>query len=57
MVRFILLNHFFDEGEMRVKCDDKLYKSIENFLMTALFDGKHTYVIQYEDYPLLEIIL
>lgn len=55
--KIYIIESFFDEGEMRVKCDDKLYKSIENFLMTALFDGKHAYVIQYEDYPLLEIIL
>lgn len=51
-----LIESFFDEGEMRVKCGDKLYKSTENFLTNALFDGKHTYVIDYDDYYDLEII-
>ena len=51
-----LIESFFDEDEMRVKCSDKFYKSIENFLMNALFDNKHTYVIEYDDYYLLEII-
>ena len=51
-----LIESFFDEGEMRVKCLDKYYKSIENFLINALFDDKHTYVIEYEEYYLLELI-
>ncbi len=51
-----LIESFFDEGEMRVKCDGKLYKSIENFLINVLFDNKHTYVIEYEDYYLLDLI-
>lgn len=51
-----LIESFFDEGEMRVKCEDKFYKSTEDFLRRAMFDDKHTYVIQYEDYPLLEIV-
>ena len=51
-----IIESFFDEGEMRVKCLDRYYKSIENFLTNALFDNKHTYVIHYEDYYLLEIV-
>ena len=51
-----LIESFFDEDEMRVKCGDKFYKSIENFLMNALFDNKHTYVIEYEDYYHLELV-
>ena len=50
------IESFFDEGEMRVKCGDKFYKNTENFLMNDLFDGKHTYVIEYEEYCRLEII-
>lgn len=51
-----IIESFFDEGEMRVKCEDKFYKSIENFLMYAMFDNKHTYVIDYEDLYFLDII-
>lgn len=51
-----IIESFFDEGEMRVKCDNKYYKSIENFLIVATFDDKHTYVIEYEDMYFLEII-
>ena len=51
-----LIESFFDEGEMRVQCDGKFYKSTESFLMNALFEGKHTYVIHYGDYYLLEIV-
>ena len=51
-----LIESFFDEDAMRVKCNDKYYKSIENFLMYALFDNKHTYVIEYHDYYLLELV-
>lgn len=50
------IESFFDEGEMRVKCDGRLYKSTENFLSNALFDNKHTYIIEYDDYYLLEMI-
>ena len=45
-----LIESFFDEGEIRVKFLDKYFKSIENFLSTALINGKHLYVIHYEDY-------
>ena len=51
-----LIESFFDEGQMRVKCGEKFYKSTENFLLNALFDGKHTYIIHYEDFYLLEVI-
>lgn len=51
-----LIESFFDEGEMRVKCEGKFYKSTENFLKTAMFDNKHTYVIDYEDHYYLDII-
>ena len=50
------IKSFFDEGAMRVKCGDSLYKSVENFLTNAKFDNKHTYVIHYDDYYDLEII-
>lgn len=51
-----VIESFYDEGEMRIKCNNKFYKSVENFLMNALFDNKHTYVIDYEDYYNLEVI-
>lgn len=51
-----IIESFIDEGELRVKCDDKYYKSIENFLMNALFEGEHTYVIEYEGVYTLEVI-
>lgn len=51
-----LIESFFDEGEMRVKCDGKFYKSTENFLTNALFDNKHVYVIHYEDYYRLNLL-
>lgn len=50
-----LIESFFDEGEMRIKCDDKYYKSVENFLMTALFESKHTYIIHHDDFYELEL--
>ena len=46
----------FDEGEIRVKCLDKYYKSIEDFLRRALFNNRHTYVINFEDFFYLDII-
>jgi hypothetical protein len=51
-----IIESFFDEGEMRVKCGDKYYKSIENFLTVATFDDKHLYVIEYEDTYFLDIV-
>ena len=54
-VRFII-ESFIDEGELRVKCGDYYYKSIENFLINARFNNKHTYVIEYEDNYILELI-
>ena len=41
---------------MRVKCENRFYKSTENFLTYAMFDSKHTYIIDYDDYYDLEII-
>ena len=51
-----VIESFIDEERLRVKCDGQYYKSIEDFLMRALFEGKHTYVIHYEDYYSLECI-
>lgn len=51
-----IIESFIDEDQLRVKCEDKFYKSIENFLMTALFDNKHTYVIEYEEGYYLDIV-
>jgi len=44
-----LIESFFDEGQMRVKCNNVLYKSTEDFLTKSLFDGKHIYIIHYDD--------
>ena len=51
-----LIESFFDEGEMRVKCEGRLYKSTENFLMYATFDNKRTFAIDYDDYYNLESV-
>lgn len=51
-----LIESFFDEGEMRVKCEGRLYKSTENFLTYATFDNKRTFVIDYDDYYNLESV-
>ena len=51
-----LIESFIDEERLRVKCDGNYYKSIEDFFTRALFAGKHTYVIHYEDYYSLECI-
>jgi len=52
-----LIESFFDEGQMRVKCDEIFYKSTEDFLIKAKFNGKHVYIINYDyDFYELEII-
>lgn len=49
------IESLYDEDVIRVKCQDRNYKSIENFLINALFNNKHTYVIDYEDYYSIEM--
>ncbi len=44
------IESYIEEDELRVRCDTKHYKSIENFLINATFDGKHTYIIDFEDF-------
>jgi len=52
-----IIESFFDEGQMRVKCDDTYYKSTEDFLMKAKFNNKHVYIIDYDfDYYTLTVI-
>ncbi|MBQ7244400.1 MAG: sel1 repeat family protein, partial [Bacilli bacterium] len=48
------IESLIDEGALRVHCGDSYYKSIEDFLTNALFEGKHTYVIDYDDYYVLQ---
>lgn len=52
-----LIESFFDEEQMRVKCNNVLYKSTEDFLTKAKFNGKHIYIIEYDgDYHYFQII-
>ena len=52
-----LIESFFDEGAMRVKCNNVLYKSTEDFLTNAMFENKHVYIIEYDyDFRTLQII-
>ena len=52
-----IIESFFDEGQMRVKCDNIVYKSTEDFLTNAKFNGKHIYIIEYDgDYHYFQII-
>ena len=44
------LEAFEEEGEIRVKCEEAYYKSVEAFLMEATFDGMHVHEIDYDDY-------
>lgn len=51
-----LISSLYDEDKIIVKCGEKYYKSVEDFLIKAMFDNKHTNVIDYEDYYQLEIV-
>lgn len=51
-----IIESIFDEDAIRVKYNDKYFKSVENFLINALIDNKHIYVIEYEDFYRLELV-
>lgn len=51
-----LIDAFLDNDEIRVKMGDKVYKSVEDFILNALIKNKHLYVLHYEDIYTLEFI-
>ena len=50
------ISSILDGDKIIVKCEDRYYKSVEDFLIKAMFENKHTYIIDYEDYYRLEKI-